>query len=318
MTVQSTVSFGGNTYALWSKAITGAGGVLWRTGYALVSGVTQTALFQSSDDGVTWTGVSVMFAGAGKFYSEADIVNLDGSNWIALVREDLSSSLFNSVYYSTSSDDGVTWDTPVLLDPLKVNGRQPNLIKTTDGTIIFSSGDRKSGSSGYASNGLIVPYIYDTTGVTVYSKPMASLGADPMTTSGSAGTTTINVTQSGHGYETGDVVFIFGATTFDGVPAAELNGFHTITRFNASVYQITVTTGATAGSVSGGGSAVKVYNISRWGFRTRIAGMFSSDGGQPYTNEISTANYVNTVFYHRRAIDERPIIASATYAVVNL
>ena len=318
VTVQSTASFGGNTYALWSKAIPGPGGVLWRTGYATASGVTQTALFQSADGGVTWTGVSVMFADAAKYFSEADVVNLAGTNWLALAREDISSATYNSIYYSTSADDGATWATPILLDPVKVNGRQPNLLKTTDGTIVLSSADRKTGSSGYAPNGLVVPNIYDTTGVTVYGKLMAFLGTNPMATSGGAGTKTINVTQSGHGYETGDVVFISGATTFDGVPAAELNGFRTITRFNNSVYQFTVTTGATTGGVSGGGIAVRVYNIARWGFRTRIAGMYSSDGGQPYSNEISTANYVNTVFYHRRAIDEEPIIASATYYVSNL
>jgi len=318
VTVQNTALFGGNTYALWSKAIPGAGGNLWRTGYGVVAGKTQTALFESADDGVTWTGVSVMFADPTKNFSEADVVNLDGTNWLAMVREDLSSSLYNSVYYSISSNNGATWSAAVLLDQTKVNGRQPNLIKTTDGGIIFSSGDRKTGSSGYGSNGIVVPYVYDTTGITVYKKPMASLGANPMITTGAPGTTQVNVTQSSHGYETGDVVFIFGAVGFDGIPTAELNGLKTITRINSNTYRITTTTGATAGGVSGGGSTINVYNITQWGFRTRIAGMYSSDGGQPYTNEISTPNSVNTVFYHRRAVDENPIIASATYATLNL
>lgn len=312
VTSQSTATLGGNTYSLWSKAIPGAAGNLWRTGYGTVGANTQSALFQSADGGVTWTGVSVMFASAGKNFSEVDIVNLNGTNWLAMAREDLNSTLYNSVYYATSVDDGVTWSTPTLIDPLKVNGRQPNLIKTTDESIIFSSGDRKSGSTGYASSGVIVPYTYDTTGVTLYRKPMVTLGANPMATSGGPGTTLVNVTQSNHGYETGDVVFIFGAVGFDGIPTAELNGFKTITRISSSVYRFSTTTGATAGGVSGGGSAVKVYNITKWGWRTRIAGMYSSDGGQPYTNEIATANYVNTVFYHRRAVDENPIIASAT------
>jgi hypothetical protein len=318
VTVQSTGTLGGDTYALWSKAIPGAGGNLWRTGYGTVAGKTQTALFQSADGGVTWTGVSVMFADVTKNYSEADIVNLDGSNWLSLAREDLSSSAYNSVYYNTSTDNGVTWGTPVLLDQTKINGRQPNLIKTTDGNIVFASGDRKTGSSGYAPDGLVVPYIYDTTGVTVYGKPLVSLGANPMLTFGAPGTTVVRVTQSSHGYVTGDVVFIYGAVGFDGIPTAELNGFKTITVVNSGTYSFTTTTGATAGGISGGGSAIKVYNITQWGFRTRIAGMYSSDGGQPYSNEISTANNVNTVFYHRRAVDEEPIIASATFYAPNL
>ena len=318
VTVQSTGTLGGNTYALWSKSIAGAGANLWRTGYGTVAGKTQTALFQSADGGVTWAGVSVMFADAAKNFSEADVVYLDGTSWLSLVREDLSSSIYNSVYYSTSVDDGVTWASAVLLDQAKVNGRQPNLIKTTDGNIVFSSGDRKTGSSGYAADGTIVPYVYDTTGITVYGKPLVLLGANPMLTFGAPGTTVIRVTQSSHSYTTGDVVFIYGAVGFDGIPTAELNGLKTITVVNSGTYSFTTTTGATAGGFSGGGSAINVYNITQWGFRTRIAGMFSSDGGQPYTNEISTANYVNTVFYHRRAIDEKPIIASATFYAPNL
>lgn len=312
VTVQSTVSFGGNTYVLWSKAIPGASGKLWRTAYGLVGSDTQTILCESADGGVTWTGVSTMFADTGKLFSEADIVKLDGTTWYAMVREDSGDG--NPVYESISEDDGATWSSPVLIPTDKVNGRQANLIKTTDGSIVFSSGDR-SGGGGYAPDGSLVPYLTNTTGITVYRKRMGSLGSDPIGTT--SGSTSVGITQSQHGYETGDVVFIFGSTDVNGVPAAEINGFRTITKFNESIYLITVTTPATS-SGSGGGSAVKNYNMTQWGFRTRIAGMLSTDGGQPFTNEISTANYVNTVFYHRRAVDENPIIASATYYVPNL
>jgi hypothetical protein len=313
VTSTSTVSYGGNTYALWSRPITGPGGILWRTGYALVSGVTQTALFSSSDGGLTWAGVSVIFADPTKYYSEADIVQLNGTNWIAIVREDSTSSLYNSLYYSISTNDGSSWGSPVLFTQTKVNGRQPNLIKITNGDIILSTGDRKTGSSGYASDGTISNAVYDTTGITIYKKPLVSLVSNPLTTSGGAGTTTIVVTHDSHGYVTNDVVFIYGAVGFDGIPTAELNGLKTITKINNNSYSFTTTTGATAGGVSGGGSSVKLYNITQFGFRTRIAGMYSSDGGQPYTNETSTANRVNTVFYHRRGVEENPIIASCTF-----
>lgn len=309
----STVSYGGNTYALWSRPITGPSGVLWRTGYALVSGVTQTALFSSSDGGITWTGVSVIFADPTKYYSEADIVKLNDTTWMAIVREDSTSSAYNSLYYSISTNDGSSWGSPVLFTQTKVNGRQPNLIKITNGDIILSTGDRKTGSSGYSPDGTVTSSVYDTTGITVYKKPLVSLGSNPMATSGSPGTTTIVVTQSSHGYETGDVIFIYGAVGFDGIPTSELNGLKTITRINSTTYSFSTTTGATAGGVSGGGSSIKLYNITQFGFRTRIAAMYSSDGGQPYTNETSTANRVNTVFYHRRGIEENPIIASCTF-----
>lgn len=318
ITSQSTASLGGNVYSLWSKAVPAPGGNLWRTGYTTVAGDTQTALFQSADGGVTWTGVSVIFSGAAKRFTEADVINLNGTAWLSLAREDNTSITANSLYYSVSSNDGATWSSPVLLDSAKINGRQPNLIKTTNGNIVFSSGDRRTGSSGYSPSGIISPFMYDTTGITVYGKPLSVLTANPLTTSGGPGTTTINVFQDSHGYNTGDVVLLFGAAGFDGIPASELNKFHTITRFNNNVYQITTTTGATAGGVTGGGSNIRVYNITQWGWRTRIAGMYSSDGGQPYTNEISTPNYVNTVFYHRRSILENPIIASATFYSDNL
>jgi hypothetical protein len=312
VTVQSTVSFGGNTYPLWSKSIPGASGKLWRTAYGNVSGNLETILCESSDGVVTWTGVTTIFADAGKIFTEADIVKLDGTTWYAMVREDVGDG--NPVYESISEDDGATWSSPALIPTAQINGRQPNLIKTTDGSIIFSSGDR-SGSSSYASDGSLVPFLVNTTGITVYRKPMATLGANPLTsTSGSA---TINISQSAHGYATGDIVFVFGATDLNGIPAAEINGFHTITRINSTVYQITVSTTASS-SGAGGGNNIKNYNMTKWGFRTRIAGVFSTDGGQPFTNEISLSNYVNTVFYHRRAVDENPIIASATYFTTNL
>lgn len=310
----STVSYGGNTYAMWSRPITGSGGDLWRTGYGLVSGKTQTALFSSSDGGITWTGVSVMFADPSLNFSEADIVNLSGSNWLAICREDSTTSLYNSLYYSISTNNGSSWQTPVLYTQSQVNGRQPNLIKLYDGSILLSTSDRKTGISGYSPDGTITNAIYDTTGITVYKKPDTLLTSDPLTTSGGPGTTTVNITHNSHGFETGDKIYIYGATGLDGIPSSEINGLETITKVNNNTYSITTTTGATAGGVSGGGAGVRIINITKWGYRTRIAGLYSSDGGQPFTNEVGiTPGYVNTVFYHRRSVDENPIIASCNF-----
>jgi len=190
------------------------------------------------------------------------------------------------------------------------------LLFIYDGSIILSSGDR-FGISGYASDGTLSQSVYDTSGVAVYKSAMSQLGSNPMTTSGGPGTTTILVAHSAHGYETGDVVFIFGAIGFDGIPTSELNGIKTITKINNNSYTITTTTGATAGGVTGGGASIKVYNISRWGWRTRIAGIYSTDGGQPYTTETD-ANICRSVFYQRRSINQNPIIASALFGVANL
>lgn len=158
-----TQVYGGITYALWSRVSVGPGGVLFRTGYGANGADTQTALFQSSDGGQTWTGKSVIFSTATRKYNEADIVNVTGTTWLAIVRED--SGAANSLYSSTSTDGGVTWSAPTLL-ATTVNGRQPNLTKLTDGSIILATGDR-FGVTGYSGAG-DSSFGFDTTGITVF------------------------------------------------------------------------------------------------------------------------------------------------------
>lgn len=225
VTTVPTVVELGVTYSLWSRPVPGGAG-LYRTGYGANGSDVQTALFESSDNGITWSFVSLMFSGAGKLYSEADIINTSGSNWLSICRED-SSSTSNHLYKSTSADGGATWTAPVLLNPSDINGRQPNLVSTTDGSIILSTSDRRSGVSGNSPDGNINYASFDTTGITVYRS-----------------------TDSG----------------------------------------------------------------STWGFRTRIAPFYSSDGGQPYTVEISP-NRVLTVYYRRSSVDTNPVISSSLYDI---
>lgn len=163
-TTASTVSFGGLTYSLWSRAVAGPGGKLYRTGYAANGADTQTALFESSDNGTTWVGKAVMFATAGRNYSECDIVNTTGTNWLAIVREDTGA--FNPLYSALSADDGATWGAPTLLATTAINGRQPNLTKLSDGSIILATGDR-SGVSGYGGYG-DQNTGFDSTGITLW------------------------------------------------------------------------------------------------------------------------------------------------------
>lgn len=146
VTTQTTVTNGGNTYALWSRAIPGPGGVLYRTGYGTVGSFTETVLAESADAGVTWTYKSTIASSSDSLlYNEADIVNTSGTNWLAIIREETGNNRL--LYKATSTDDGATWSATSLLNYLEVNGTQPNLIKSSSGLIVLATGDR-SGSTG--------------------------------------------------------------------------------------------------------------------------------------------------------------------------
>jgi len=226
-TVNSTVSYGGLNYAQWSRAATASGGRLYRTGYAVNGSDTQTALFESGDGGLTWAGKSIMFTGAGKLYNEADLVNTSGTNWLAICREDSGAS--NPIYVATSTDDGVTWSAPALLTAADINGRQPNLTKLADNSLILATGDR-AGSSGYGGSAGDEVSGFDTTGITIWRSTDA------------------------------------GVT---------------------------------------------------WSFRTRIAPMFSTDGGQPMVVE-TTAGRICVVFYSRKSTKTKPVISSCSLDVAAL
>jgi hypothetical protein len=75
----------------------------------------------------------------------------------------------------------------------------------------------------------------------------------------------ITVNDTGSNVQVGDIVTISGvATALDGIPAAEFNTRHYVTaRINANSYQITVTTVATSGASSIGGSVTFNY-IKYW------------------------------------------------------
>ena len=151
------------TYAIWSRPKV-AGSKLYRTGYTTV-GSWEVGLLESTDSGATWVYKSTIASVAGKKFNEADIVNTTGTNWIAFIREDTGTT--DNLYKSTSSDNGATWTTPTLVDTKVMNGRQPNLTKLSDGSIILATGDR-SGTSGYAGGSCDVVHGTDTTGITIF------------------------------------------------------------------------------------------------------------------------------------------------------
>lgn len=226
VTSVSTVENGGVTYALWSRPIPSpTGTVLYRTGYGSNGTNTQTAMFQSSDGGVTWTFGSLMFATAGRNYSESDMVRTTGDNLVAVVREDLGAG--NPLYYITSDNNGTSWSAPVAIPTTTVNGRQPNLMKLSDGSYVLAVGDR-AGVSGYSGSGDRVAGV-DTTGITM----------------------------------------------------------------------------------------VRSTDAVTWGTRTSLAGMYSTDGGQPFVNETD-AGRICAVFYHRRGINKQPEIGCSMVNVAAL
>ena len=103
-------------------------------------------------------------------------------------------------------------------------------------------------------------YLYDVTPIrSVSSAGAATFGA-------TAGLSTITVTQTGHGAQTGDYVTFTGAVSLGGnVTAAVLNlvGGYQVTYLTSNTYSITVGVVATSGdSGNGGASTVATYQIT--------------------------------------------------------
>jgi hypothetical protein len=98
-----------------------------------------------------------------------------------------------------------------------------------------------------------------------------TLGTNPLTT-GSASSAVVTVTAPSHGAVDGDFVTLSGATTTDGITAAQLNTEHEITLIDSNSYTITTTGSASSGSTAGGGSSVvAVYQINT-GLSTVVTG----------------------------------------------
>ena len=97
------------------------------------------------------------------------------------------------------------------------------------------------------------------------------------TTSGST-TVTINVT--GHGCEDGAYVTISGVTgNVGGVPDAQINAEHEITRIDNDIFTITVTTAASSTVASGGGTSISIECQINPGLAVTTAGYGWGTGG---------------------------------------
>ena len=79
--------------------------------------------------------------------------------------------------------------------------------------------------------------------------------------SATSGSAVVTITDNGHGAITNDYVTISSATTFAGIPAADLNKEHIITRVDGNTFTITVATAATS-TATGGGTPTLKYQIN--------------------------------------------------------
>ena len=98
-----------------------------------------------------------------------------------------------------------------------------------------------------------------------------TLGANPLKT-GTAGTGTITVTAPAHGAVEGDFVTLSGATTTDGLTAAQINTEHELTLIDSNSYTITTAGASSSGSTAGGGSSVVATYQINTGLSTVVSG----------------------------------------------
>tara|TARA_R110002126_G_scaffold4285_3_gene22710 strand:+ start:379 stop:2664 length:2286 start_codon:yes stop_codon:yes gene_type:complete len=102
-------------------------------------------------------------------------------------------------------------------------------------------------------------------------KSTVTLGANPLTT-GAAGSGVVTVTAGSHGAVTGDFVTFSGATTTDGVTAAQLNIEHQVTVIDSNNYTIATAGSASSGTTAGGGSAIIANYQINTGLNTVVSG----------------------------------------------
>jgi hypothetical protein len=99
-----------------------------------------------------------------------------------------------------------------------------------------------------------------------------TLGSNPLKT-GSAASSVVTVTAIAHGAVDGDFVTFSGATTTDGITAAQLNIEHQLTLVDSNSYTIDTGGSASSGSTAGGGSAIIASYQLNTGLNVEVAGV---------------------------------------------
>ena len=159
--------------------------------------------------------------------------------------------------------------------PEKIGGWASYSGATTDGTVRSLFNFVALDGSDYMSIGTNLRYYIEEGGAFNNITPIrrtASLGANPITT-GSSGSGLVSVTDSSHGAVADDFVAISGATTTDGITAAQLNTTHQIVSItSANVYVINTGGSASSGSTAGGGSSVTAQYEINTGLDVGVSG----------------------------------------------
>ena len=106
--------------------------------------------------------------------------------------------------------------------------------------------------------------------------------------SATSGSAVVTITDSAHGAITNDYVTITNATTFAGIPAADLNKEHVLTRIDGNTFTITVATTATS-TATGGGTPTLTYQIN-----TGLSTITGGTGWGASTWDGETADDVTT------------------------
>lgn len=153
-------------------------------------------------------------------------------------------------------------------------------------------------NANYLGIGTHLKYYIDEGGsysdITPLRGSTITLGNNPLTTNTTTGTEKeVKVTHSNHGAGENDFVTMSGSPAVNGVPAAELNKEHQITRIvDGNNYIITVVSNATSAG-AGGSNAVKVIYQINVGLDSQVGGTGWSAGlwgGQIGAAQATTLN----------------------------
>ena len=151
----------------------------------------------------------------------------------------------STVNFGVSADDLILPDEYSLATVNSIT-RSDQLTVTTGNGLEFT----------YAYGGFSVSRNVATAGAgavgdaQVNNQALTTLAAGDLSSGSPATSTFVDVTVANHGLITGSTVTLAGFPLFDGIPAAEINTTHTITRIDANTFRITTTTGSTAGGVN--------------------------------------------------------------------
>lgn len=158
--------------------------------------------------------------------------------------------------------------------PQKIGGWNKYSDNTYQGTARSLHNWIALDGSNYLGIGTELKYYIEESGNFNDITPIrATTSAGDLTFDTTSGSTTVKVNDTDHGASLNDFVTISDAAASNGVPAADLNKEHQITKINStSQYEIVVSTAATStGTGAGGASTVGTYQLNV-GLNTAVGG----------------------------------------------